>query len=309
MVLYDSNEKPIGDMTINNGLKTLDRLHSDTAIMQYTVPDNVAYIRMICDARYQSMYLVTINEEFDADDYFAFFEQDNPNTPSSSADTSSPLYGKNVLFCGDSISYGHYDVPAGYSWAGRIGKYYGTISDNRSRSGWCLSTVRGAAGQIVNQLKEVQDRDYDLIVVEGGVNDAWGSTDGTNIIAPVGEVSDSFDVKDFEPSTYAGGLEEFFYYARTYFPDAKLCYIITFYMPNAGVGHVDDMEDYYRVGMEICDKWDVPYLDLYHDDYVNTELLEIGTAKCLQDPIHPNALGYDRISPYIGDWLETVIAP
>ncbi|MBQ7337958.1 MAG: SGNH/GDSL hydrolase family protein [Clostridia bacterium] len=307
MVVYDENEQPLRDVTIHNGLTILERLQDDTAIMQYVVPADVAYLRMVCDGRYQSLYLVTVNEPFNAEDYFAYFEQDNPNAPSVEADPSSPLYGLKALFCGDSISYGHYDIPAGYSWAGRIQKYYGTISDNRSRSGWCLSTVRGAGGQIVNQLKSAKDGDYDLIVVQGGVNDAWGSTDGTNIIAPVGEVTDSFDVKDFDTTTYAGGLEEFFYYARQYFPDATLCYIISFYMPNAGVGHVGDMEEYYAVGMEICDKWGVPYLDMYHDDYLNYELLEIGTAKCLQDPVHPNALGYDRISPYIGDWLETVV--
>jgi lysophospholipase L1-like esterase len=146
-----------------------------------------------------------------------------------------------------------------------------------------------------------------MIVVQGGVNDAWGTTDGTNKIAPVGEMTDSFDVKDFDTTTYAGGLEEFFYYAREYYPDATLCYIISFYMPNAGVGHVGDMEEYYAMGMEICDKWDVPYLDLYHDEYVTNELLEVGTAKCLRDPVHPNSVGYDRLSPYIGDWLETLV--
>ena len=239
-------------------------------------------------------------------------EQPSPDpnkaaTPAVPTHKDSPLHGRKVLFCGDSISYGHYDIPAGYSWAGRIQKQYGTISDNRSCSGWCLSTVRGAGGQIVNQLKSAQNGDYDMIVVQGGVNDAWGTTDGTNIVAPVGEMSDSFDVKDFDNSTYAGGLEEFFYYARKFFPDATLCYIISFYMPRAGVGNVEDMEDYYAMGMQICDKWGVPYLDMYHDDYLNYELLEINTLKCLQDPVHPNALGYERISPYIGKWLESIV--
>jgi lysophospholipase L1-like esterase len=45
---------------------------------------------------------------------------------------------------------------------------------------------------------------------------------------------------------------------------------------------------------------------MYHDDYLNYELLEIDTNKCLTDPVHPNSLGYDRISPYIGDWLESL---
>ncbi len=306
MVTYDEDGQPITDVTIHNGLTIVERLQDETGIIQYTVPDGVAYIRMVCDSRYLGMYLVTVNEPFDAVDFYAHFNMDDPNKPSAEADPDSPLYGLKALFCGDSISYGHYDIPAGYSWAGRIQKYYGTISDNRSCSGWCLSTVRGAGGQIVNQLKSVKNGDYDLIVVQGGVNDAWGTTDGTNRIAPVGEMTDSFDVKDFDNSTYAGGLEEFFYYAREYFPDAQLAYIISFYMPRAGVGHVGDMEEYYAVGMEICDKWGVPYLDMYHDDYLNYELLEIDTNKCLTDPVHPNALGYDRISPYIGDWLESL---
>ena len=306
MVTYDYDETPIADETIHTRLTILERLHDDTAIMQYIVPEDVAYVRLICDHRYVTEYLITVNEPFDAQDFFDFFDKENPYEVIE-ADPNAPLYGMKALFCGDSISYGHYDIPAGDSWAGRIQKYYGTISTNMSRSGWCLSTVRGQAGQIVNQLKSVAGTDFDIIVLQGGVNDAWGTTDGTNIIAPVGEMSDSFDVKDFDITTYAGALEEFFYTARKYYPDALLCYIISFYMPNAGVGHVGDMEEYYAVGMEICDKWGVPYLDMYHDDYLNYELLEIGTNKCLTDPVHPNVLGYDRISPYIGDWLESLV--
>ena len=51
-------------------------------------------------------------------------------------------------------------------------------------------------------------------VGKGGINDAMSS-------APIGSVSGSFNVADFDAETYIGGLETLFYYAYENFPGAK----------------------------------------------------------------------------------------
>ncbi len=216
----------------------------------------------------------------------------------------SCLFGKKGLFAGDSISCGSSDSADARGWAYRIGRDKNMISTNVSRSGWSLSTIR--TGRIIDQLYNAPQDEYDYVILHGGVNDAWGDA---VIYAPVGEMTDSFDRKDFDITTYAGALEELFHYTYTRFPKAKVGYIINFATPLAtGIGHVTDMEEYYAVGMKICDKWGVPYLDLYHNEYVNQTLLEVDKQPfCyMADAVHPNAAGYERLSPVIGDWMETL---
>jgi lysophospholipase L1-like esterase len=151
--------------------------------------------------------------------------------------------------------------------------------------------------------------DVDLIILEGGVNDAWGATDGSGVYAPVGRMTDSFDVKDYDITTFAGGLEELFYYANEQFPNAQIVYISMFYMPKApaSINRVSDMEEYYAEAEKICEKWGVAYLDLYHNEELSTKLcVEQESSNYLRDPVHPNANGYDVMTPYIAEFLESL---
>jgi len=217
---------------------------------------------------------------------------------------NSVLQNKTALFSGDSISYGSSDYAGSRSWAYRIQQHYGLKSCNVSRSGWSISTIR--SGRMIDQLYNAPADTYDYVILHGGVNDAWGDA---TIYAPVGEITDSFDRKDYDITTYAGALEELFHYTYAQFPTAKIGYIINFATPLAtGIGHVSDMEDYYAVGMAICKKWGVPYLDLYHNSYVNDTLMEVSKQpfRYMADTVHPNAAGYDRLYPIIGDWMETL---
>ena len=217
----------------------------------------------------------------------------------------SCLFEKKALFSGDSISYGSSDSAGSRSWAYRISRDRGLDFCNVSRSGWSVSTIR--TGRMIDQLQHAPKELYDYVILHGGVNDAWG--DGT-VYAPVGEMTDSFDRKDYDLTTYAGALEELFHYTYTHFPQAKVGYIINFATPLATrIGHVTDMEAYYAEGIKICEKWGVQYLDLYHNEYVNKTLMEVDKQPfCyMADAVHPNAAGYERLSPIIGDWMESLI--
>jgi lysophospholipase L1-like esterase len=129
------------------------------------------------------------------------------------------------------------------------------------------------------------------------------------VYAPVGEMTDSFDVKDYDITTFAGGLEELFYYANEQFPNAQIVYISMFYMPKApaSINRVSDMEEYYAEAEKICEKWGVAYLDLYHNEELSTKLcVEQESSNYLRDPVHPNANGYDVMTPYIAEFLESL---
>lgn len=209
-------------------------------------------------------------------------------------DSSDAYQDKMALFVGDSISYGANDTPAGKAWAGRLADSLGLDADNRSRGGWSVSTV---TAPIVSQFEDVKDIDYDYVIMQGGVNDVgWGADYGT--------VSNTYDPEDFDCTTFAGGLENLFYHAYQYFPNAKLGYIINYQIP---LELETDMGPIYDLAVAICKKWKVPYLDLYKNDYVTDELIRpdlIGPQHNMADEVHLNKNGYDRLTPYIETWFK-----
>lgn len=217
--------------------------------------------------------------------------------------TNSVLYEKSALFVGDSISYGSTDDSTYYkkgAWAGRIGTVNSMDYVNASVSGASCSTIRGE-NRIYKQLLEHEGTHFDYVILHGGVNDAWS-------LAPIGKMtaSDCFDVDKFDTTTFAGGLEELFYYATDLYPDARIGYIINFQAPMCQKGTVKDMEAYFAEARKICKKWNMPYLDLYADEDFCFDELKVNTTECLPDYIHPNGVGYDILYPVIEGWMETL---
>ncbi len=219
-------------------------------------------------------------------------------------DSESPLKGMRVAFLGDSICEARCEWDTKYAeiigWAGRIGVHNGMTWHNLGKSGASVSNCRGAntiINQVYNAYSTVQP--CDIYILHGGTNDAWDS-------APVG----TFDNNDFsgtyDKSTFAGGLVDVFYTIKKSYPNALFGYIINFRFTNTNIGRLTDMKEYVDVTKGICDKWEVPYLDLYS----NTELLarlQPQTKLFLSDGIHPTTAGYDLITPYVEDWLKGLV--
>ena len=139
----------------------------------------------------------------------------------------NPLAGKSALFVGDSITEAICEagIPALASkagWPGRIGTANGMRFVNKGLSGASVSNCR-ASNTVLAQLKAMKNQSFDLVILHGGVNDAWDS-------APVGQMtaSDNFDEKSFDQSTFAGGLEYLLWYAKENYPKSTLGYIINF---------------------------------------------------------------------------------
>lgn len=218
--------------------------------------------------------------------------------------SEDPLNGKSVLFVGDSIcealcEWSNGRWPYGreiVGWAGRVIYGHDMTGKNLGRSGASLSTCRGT-NTVVNQLVQEKNNVYDYVIMHGGVNDAW---DG----APVGEMTEGFN-GPYDVTTFAGGLEDMFRYAKEMFPNAQLGFIINFQLPRGTYGKLSDMSEYMDMAILICEKWEIPYLDLYHDEAFNEEL-KVTANTYLHDYIHPNGEGYDVIAPHVDAWLQTV---
>ena len=209
-----------------------------------------------------------------------------------------------VLFCGDSIcAAAVYDAKdkTRYGWAMRIKKAYGLyVAKNVGADGASVSNCRGT-NTIERQVLGDKYTKYDMIVLHGGTNDGWDS-------APVGVMTaaDCFNKSDFDVSTFGGGLEHLFAVTKECFPDAKICYLINFKTPTRTVGSLYDMSEYYTLAKQICEKWEIPYMDMYFDDNFNNNVMRIKRGTYTVDKIHPNEKGYDAIYEPIGEFLEEV---
>lgn len=226
-----------------------------------------------------------------------------PVTPEP-IDTAKVLGGRSVLFCGDSICMAStYDTEHQFwGWAGRIDRDYGLGSYvNAGVDGASVSTCRGS-NTVIYQLRINKKNTFDTVVLHGGVNDAWDSAPVGNMVEkPASETTS----KDLDQSTFAGGLENLFIKAKEYFPDAKIMYIINFRL-NSHIGSMWDMTDYWKEAKKICEKYDIPYLDLYENADFEAEFKNL-TDKNLADGIHPNSDGYEILSRYIAPFMAKVI--
>ena len=219
-------------------------------------------------------------------------------------DPESPLYKKTALFVGDSICEAIYEQRDSnynyrFGWGGRILYNNEMRGVNLGKSGASVSDCRGA-NTILAQLKQQASNGarFDYVIVHGGVNDAWDSCE-------VGEMTEGFD-GPFDMTTFAGGLETTFQYLKETYPNAYYGYIINFSIPNSRQASLSDMSAYFTLAKEICEKWEIPYLDFYFDDDFNKNIMKTHTDENLYDYIHCRTSGYDILTPRIEAWMETL---
>ncbi len=223
--------------------------------------------------------------------------------PSVPVDPAEVLKDKVALFYGDSIvaASTHDTEHPRWGWAGRIqadnGMKYGF---NYGVDGASVSNVR-KTNTVIAQMKAHRALKADLVVLEGGVNDAWDSAK----IGTVSEMSpEDMDVTKLDLSTLAGGMENVFYYARQYYSKATVVYVINFKLKSYQ-GSLADMSAYVDMTKKLCEKWDIPYLDLYNDEEFNKRF---NVSSSTPDGIHPNSAGYDILAPVIAQFMAEAYA-
>ena len=286
--LYDAAGKPL--QLINaNVLKEEATFTGGMKLYTYSVPANGGSIKMNVPNDIRSVYVVARNHPFGLKEYQQL---------SGKAETAigEVLKEKSALFLGDSISAAAHDS-AKLAWAGRIAKNTGLIATNNSVGGASVSTARPHT--IMDQLMRTTNKDFDYVLLHGGVNDAWEN-------AKVGSISEEYDPLFFDEDTYAGGLETLFYNAILFYGDqAAIGYLINFKAPACQHGTIRDMSAYNAVAKKICEKWGVTYLDMYDHEEI-TAKMEFTTTKNTRDYIHPNDGGYEVITPYIEKYMRTM---
>ncbi len=225
--------------------------------------------------------------------------------------TESSLYGKKIVYDGDSICIGTY---GGGGYAKLIADKVGGSYINQAVGGARLQTQEGSSGNfhsIVDNLTNLPT-DGDLYCFEGGINDYWtkgilGTYDYENFGITVDESGvvvgyDELDT-DLDLTTVCGALEKIFRYALRTFVGKPICFIITHKIQRTAYNansNGDTFKDYHDAMVGICEKYSIPYYDAFNESGLNGWNLSqnnaflTGNSKNEPDGCHPNEEGYKR---------------
>ena len=163
---------------------------------------------------------------------------------------TNPYKGKTIVVFGDSIL-------AGWGWKEGTGiiqplkeKYTDAVWINKAESGANMEvTSNPSHKQIVTQIKNYTGA-ADAIIFDGGVNDI-------NSSIPVGSIESGYDAS-YNTRTFCGALESALQHIMDRYPLAVKLYII----PHSFAKDNSYVDSIYSKAIEICDKWNMPYLDM-----------------------------------------------
>ncbi len=237
---------------------------------------------------------------------------------------------KKGLFLGDSIASGCRDdenggvwknsceVQDGRGWPRRLKLEYGLDTDNLAIGGETLVKTEGR-GHIFAQLPRAKYPSYDYVILEGGYNDAvqmYPNEEGVRL-PPIGAPAHDFSLEQFDQTTVLGALEALIYTVKERYPNAKFGFVIPYHTPRSTYGGIsasfERMRDFWDQVKAVCDKWHLPYLDLFsgcaQDGTPYAELLHTDTTECLPgngDFTHLTTHGYDVTAPHFATWLASL---
>lgn len=180
------------------------------------------------------------------------FKKNNPTFSSS-----SPYKDKTIVAFGDSIL-------AGWGWKEGTGiiqplkeKYTDATWINKAESGANMAVTSSPAHTpIVNQVTSYTGA-ADAIILNGGVNDK-------NNGLPIGSIETNYDAS-YNTSTFCGALERSLQYIMDRYPLAVKLYLI----PHSFGKDNSYLDSIYEKAIEICKKWNMPYLDIDNSPIVN----------------------------------------
>lgn len=181
------------------------------------------------------------------------------------------LKGKTVIFLGSSVTYGAASL--GESFADDLSARLQCNVVKEAVSGTTLSTT--SPNSYVTRLDNIKTRQADLFSCQLSTNDASQKK-------PLGEVTDSERMEDFDTDTVAGAMEYIIAYAK----DKWDCPVVFYTNPKYDS---DEYAAMVELLYEIRDKWGIGVIDLWTE---LPEITEEERALYMADAIHPTRAGY-----------------
>ena len=208
---------------------------------------------------------------------FGFFNRGNYGAYSlknTSAIENCPIKDKTVIFLGSSVTYGYGSM--GVSFADFLEKSDGIVAIKEAVSGTTLVDVKD--NSYVSRMKTIDKNiKADAFVCQLSTNDATKEM-------PLGEISESFDINDFDTQTISGAIEYIIAYAK----NTWNCPVAFYTQAKYDSDHYAKMVD---LLFEVQQKWDITVIDFWNDAEINN-ITEEQRKIYLIDHIHPTKAGY-----------------
>lgn len=213
---------------------------------------------------------------------------------------TNPYIGKTIVAFGDSII-------AGWGWKEGTGiitplkeRYNGATWINNAESGSNMAvTSNPSHTPIVTKIASYTGA-ADAIIFDGGVND---KNNGISI----GSITAGYDAT-YDTRTFCGSLESSLQYIMDRYPLAVKLYLI----PHSFGKDNSYLDSIYEKAIEICDKWNMPYLDMRKCSQIamtskNKSKYTYNPNSKKGDGVHPNETWYRTFyCPVIDQTLQNL---
>lgn len=318
---YDKNKNFVTRIVPDGGKS------ANSKIDVLTIPNNdaIAYIRTCYPVNsvtihkqwYQTM--VVEGETWAGSAYIPYDGAVRVQGAGLSKEFSAPLnclFGKVAIWNGDSICAADNDPNGG--WPITIAKANGMQAKNYGIAGGTIAentgtTVHSVSATLDGMLTDFPDADY--IIIEGGTNDADILGDSGIGTFDANDFTDAY-IEALDKDTFSGALESIFYRLVTIMKGKHIGYLIPQKMGYTEV-LVTRRRTYFDRAIAICQKWGIPYLDLWNGFYFNWRLsahwdqtktsAENNEANNFyRDGQHLTDYGYIVESPVIAEWMKTI---
>ena len=190
---------------------------------------------------------------------------------------NSPLAGKNICILGSSVVHGSASLEEA------VGEYLAIRFDanltKEAVSGTTLTDT--TASSYVRRIQNNIDpsADFDLFICQLSTNDASSKR-------PLGEISESKNLEDFDLNTITGAMEFIIAYAQQTWGCPVVFFTGSYYESAEYDAMVNQL-------LKLQEKWDIGVLDLWTNSEFN-QISDEDRAIYMNDKIHPTKAGYSQ---------------
>ena len=269
-----------------------------------TLNDNTAYIRFSIYKADQEFSKVQVCLYYD-DLYFPWYIP-HETVIDTSSEYDPLFYGKLIAYNGDSIcqnsgGYGAIIQRQKYT------RYYNNAVGGAHLAHWEGTPTRHIVCESVSEMPN----DADLICFEGGINDYWGN-------ALIGELTSGY-TDTLDTSTICGAMESIFRQAIEKWTGKPICFIIVhkiYHTSDQANATGKTFKDYHDAMIAVCQKYSIPYIDMFYGSGMNCEIETIARNFTLPnsgypwgvDGCHPNTAGYtDYYVPKLIEFFRSLL--
>ena len=222
-------------------------------------------------AQYVKLYCIKRATEYG----FSIYEFEIYENNSDSETPLSNIKGKTFFFLGSSVTYGY--AAGGVSFVEYIEQRNECTCRKEAVSGTTL-VDNGESSYVQRMIKNFKKNEKcDHFICQLSTNDASQNK-------PLGSISQSTNLDDFDTSTIYGAMEYIICYAKQTWKCPISFYTNTYY-------ENDNYKKMVKALYELKDKWGIGIIDLYNNEEMKS-VSESDYSKYMADNIHPTSAGY-----------------